>query len=184
MTTLLHNYQWSSHSFKLFNLLIQLNIPQDMFISAKWPFTFWRPRISGVYDRQDVDLDLGDSVTLPALITVFLAAFLASLVGSSLVGNMTRMLSLEFKVPEPLKIRAIPLGNEYIGDNRTFWVDWSDENHCYNGATNDLQLLTVIGMKSALVCFIAVNNKVTESSLIIINPAWLPLQSEEFPWET
>ena len=113
MTTLLHNYQWSSHSFKLFNLLIQLNIPQDMFISAKWPFTFWRPRISGVYDRQDVDLDLGDSVTLPALITVFLAAFLASLVGSSLVGNMTRMLSLEFKVPEPLKIRAIPLGNEY-----------------------------------------------------------------------
>ncbi len=83
-----------------------------MFILAKWPFTFWRPRISGVYDRQDVDLDLGDSVTLPALITVFLAAFLASLVGSSLVGNMTRMLSLEFKVPEPLKIRAIPLGNE------------------------------------------------------------------------
>merc|ERR1719189_3443293 len=55
----------------------------------------------GVYDRQDsVDLSLGDGVTLPTLIT----AFLASLVGPSLVNNMTRMLSLEFKVPEPLKI--------------------------------------------------------------------------------
>merc|ERR1712172_54236 len=64
----------------------------------------------GVYDRQSVDLDLGDSVTLPALITVFLAAFLASLVGTNLVSSMTRMLSLEFKVPEPLTIRAIPLG--------------------------------------------------------------------------
>lgn len=28
-------------------------------------------------------------------------------------------------------------------------------------------------MKSALVCFIAVNNKVTESSVMIINPAFL-----------
>ena len=58
-----------------------------------------------------MDLSLGDGVTLPTLITAFLAAFLASLVGTSLVNNMTRMLSLEFKVPEPLKIRAIPLGN-------------------------------------------------------------------------
>lgn len=84
---------------------------------AKWPFTFWRPRISGVYDRQSVDLDLGDSVTLPALITVFLAAFLASLVGTNLVSNMTRMLSLEFKVPEPLTIRAIPLGKYRVIHN-------------------------------------------------------------------
>merc|ERR1712045_878808 len=68
---------------------------QDLYQQYNYP---------GLYDRQDVDLDLGDSVTLPALITVFLAAFLASL-----VGNMTRMLSLEFKVPEPLKTRAIPL---------------------------------------------------------------------------
>merc|ERR1711976_346867 len=81
---------------------------QDLYQQYNYP---------GVYDRQDVDLDLGDSVTLPALITVFLAAFLASLVGSSLVGNMTRMLSLEFKVPEPLKIRAIPLATS--GQTRT-----------------------------------------------------------------
>ena len=113
ITSLIPNYQWSSHSFDVFIFLIcQLcHYAQDLFILAKWPFTFWRPRISDVYDRQSVDLDLGDSVTLPALITVFLAAFLASLVGTNLVSNMTRMLSLEFKVPEPLTIRAIPLGN-------------------------------------------------------------------------
>merc|ERR1739838_714088 len=70
---------------------------QDLYQQYNYP---------GVYDRQSVDLDLGDSVTLPALITVFLAAFLASL-----VSNMTRMLSLEFKVPEPLTIRAIPLAS-------------------------------------------------------------------------
>merc|ERR1712079_273200 len=72
----------------------------------------------GVYDRQDsVDLSLGDGVTLPTLITAFLAAFLASLVGTSLVNNMTRMLSLEFKVPESLKIRAIPIVSS--GQTRT-----------------------------------------------------------------
>ena len=75
-----------------------------------------------------MDLDLGDSVTLPALITVFLAAFLASLVGTNLVSNMTRMLSLEFKVPEPLTIRAIPLGKYRvitilpITDQKYEWV--------------------------------------------------------------
>merc|ERR1712079_621051 len=52
----------------------------------------------GLYDRQD--LDVGD-LSLPVLAT----AFLASLVGSSLVTNVSRMLSLEFKVPEPLQIR-------------------------------------------------------------------------------
>merc|ERR1712111_22884 len=62
---------------------------QDLYQQYNYP---------GLYDRQSVDLDLGDSVTLPALITVFLAAFLASLVGTNLVSNMTRMLSLEFKV--------------------------------------------------------------------------------------
>lgn len=39
---------------------------------------------------------------------------------------------------------------------------------------------SVIGMKSALVCFIAVNNKVTESSIVIINPAFLHLQFKKF----
>ena len=34
----------------------------------------------------------------------------------------------------------------------------------------------VIGMKSAIVCFIVVNKKVAESSVIIINPAFLHLQ--------
>merc|ERR1712029_27413 len=81
---------------------------QDLYQQYNYP---------GVYDRQSVDLDLGDSVTLPALITVFLAAFLASLVGTNLVSNMTRMLSLEFKVPEPLTIRAIPLASS--GQTRT-----------------------------------------------------------------
>merc|ERR1712045_674758 len=77
---------------------------QDLYQQYNYP---------GLYDRQSVDLDLGDSVTLPALIT----AFLASLVGSNLVSNMTRMLSLEFKVPEPLTIRAIPLASS--GQTRT-----------------------------------------------------------------
>ena len=40
---------------------------------------------------------------------------------------------------------------------------------------------SVIGMKSALVYFIAVNNKVTESSIVIINPAFLHLQFKMFP---
>ena len=64
--------------------------------------------VSGLYDRQDLDVS---DLSLPVLATAFLAAFLASLVGSSLVTNVSRMLSLEFKVPEPLQIRAIPIGN-------------------------------------------------------------------------
>ena len=39
---------------------------------------------------------------------------------------------------------------------------------------------SVIGMKSALVSFIAVNNKVTESSIVIINPAFLHLHFKMF----
>ena len=62
--------------------------------------------ISGLYDRQD-EFSLGD-VSLPMLLTAFVAAFLASLIGSSLVTNISRMASMEFK--PPLQIRAIPIG--------------------------------------------------------------------------
>merc|ERR1711884_12792 len=68
----------------------------------------------GLYDRQDLDVS---DLSLPVLATAFLAAFLASLVGSSLVTNVSRMLSLEFKVPEPLQIRAIPIASS--GRSRT-----------------------------------------------------------------
>merc|ERR1712029_227082 len=64
----------------------------------------------GLYDRQDEALDLG-SLSFPMLATAFLAAFLASLVGSSLVTNIQRMLSLEFIAPEPMQIRAIPIAS-------------------------------------------------------------------------
>merc|ERR1712227_59750 len=64
----------------------------------------------GLYDRQDEGLELG-SLSFPMLATAFLAAFLASLVGSSLVTNIQRMLSLEFIAPEPMQIRAIPIAS-------------------------------------------------------------------------
>ena len=62
----------------------------------------------GYYDRQD-SFSLGD-LSIPMLLTAFVAAFLASLVGSSLASNISRMASLEFKAPEPIAIRAIPIG--------------------------------------------------------------------------
>jgi len=63
----------------------------------------------GYYDRQD-ELSLGD-LSIPMLVTAFVAAFLASLVGSSLASNISRMASLEFKAPEPIAIRAIPIAS-------------------------------------------------------------------------
>jgi len=69
----------------------------------------------GYYDRQD-SFSLGD-LSIPMLLTAFVAAFLASLVGSSLASNISRMASLEFKAPEPIAIRAIPIASsrEYPG---------------------------------------------------------------------
>jgi len=59
-----------------------------------------------VYDRQD---SLGlDNLTLPVLATAFLAAFLASLIGSTLAGNLSHMLSLDFAAPAPLQVKALP----------------------------------------------------------------------------
>merc|ERR1712012_507717 len=55
-----------------------------------------------VYDRQD---SLGlDNLILPVLAT----AFLASLIGSTLAGNLSHMLSLDFAAPAPLQVKALP----------------------------------------------------------------------------
>merc|ERR1712012_333993 len=50
-----------------------------------------------VYDRQD---SLGlDNLTLPVL---------ATLIGSTLAGNLSHMLSLDFAAPAPLQVKALP----------------------------------------------------------------------------
>ena len=62
--------------------------------------------IVDINKRQD-SLDLGN-LTFPMLVTAFLAAFFASLIGSTLAGNLSNMLSMEFKVPQGIQVKALP----------------------------------------------------------------------------
>merc|ERR1712117_863461 len=84
---------------------LQLSYPG---VNSVYDNTNYDYNYQGLYDRQD-EFSLGD-----VSLTAFVAAFLASLIGSSLVTNISRMASMEFK--PPLQIRAIPIASS--GRNR------------------------------------------------------------------